>query len=202
MKLNKNIYNLRKEKGFSQEYMAEKINVSRQTISNWELGETSPNPDQLLLLSKLLETSVDNLLGNKKSFKDKKEKQNYIYLGLMIVCGCFAGIWSFSANCFQVKEIFLIVIGGVAIGYGIALVINGTLKKKEYQNKEDNIVNNYSKKEDIKKIIPTICRCIAIAMGIAVVILNILNELNTKDAINMLGIGLFLLGLSLLSKHN
>lgn len=50
MGLNKNIYNLRKERGFSQEYMAEKINVSRQTISNWELGETSPNPEQLLLL--------------------------------------------------------------------------------------------------------------------------------------------------------
>lgn len=59
MELNKNIYNLRKEKGFSQEYMAEQINVSRQTISNWELGETSPNPEQLLLLSKVLETSVE-----------------------------------------------------------------------------------------------------------------------------------------------
>ena len=59
MGLNKNIYNLRKERGFSQEYMAEKINVSRLTISNWELGETSPNPEQLLLLSKTLETSVD-----------------------------------------------------------------------------------------------------------------------------------------------
>ena len=202
MKLNKNIYNLRKEKGFSQEYVAEKINVARQTISNWELGETSPNPDQLLLLSKVLETSVDDLLGNKKSFKVKKEKNNYIYLGLIIVCGCFAGIWSFSANRFQVSEIFLIIIGGVAIGYGLALVINDISKKIEYQNKEDNIVNNYSKKEDIKHLIPTICRCIAIAMGIAVVVLNVLNELKTKDAVSMLGIGLFCLGLSLISKNN
>ena len=82
MELNKNIYNLRKAKGFSQEYMAEQINVSRQTISNWELGETSPNPEQLLLLSKILETSVDNLLGNEMSFKDSNEKTNYIYLTL------------------------------------------------------------------------------------------------------------------------
>ena len=80
MELNKNIYNLRKEKGFSQEYMAEKINVSRQTISNWELGETSPNPEQLLLLSKTLETSVDNLLGNDMIFKDSNEKTNYIFI--------------------------------------------------------------------------------------------------------------------------
>ena len=64
MGLNKNIYNLRKERGFSQEYMAEKINVSRQAISNWELGETSPNPEQLKLLSKALNVSVDELLNN------------------------------------------------------------------------------------------------------------------------------------------
>ena len=64
MELSKNIYNLRKKNVFSQEYLAEKLNVSRQTISNWELGETSPNPEQLLLLSKTLEVSTDNLLGN------------------------------------------------------------------------------------------------------------------------------------------
>ena len=141
MELNKNIYNLRKAKGFSQEYMAEQINVSRQTISNWELGETSPNPEQLLLLSKTLETSVDNLLGNERSFKDNNEKTNYIYLGSTIVCGSIAGIWAFTANRFNFSEMALIIIGGVAIGYGIGLVINGVLKKLEWKNsitKEDN----------------------------------------------------------------
>ena len=141
MELNKNIYNLRKAKGFSQEYMAEQINVSRQTISNWELGETSPNPEQLLLLSKILETSVDNLLGNEMSFKDSNEKINYIYLGSTIVCGSIAGIWAFTANRFNFSEMALIIIGGVAIGYGIGLVINGVLKKLEWKNsttKEDN----------------------------------------------------------------
>ena len=134
MELNKNIYNLRKAKGFSQEYMAEQINVSRQTISNWELGETSPNPEQLLLLSKILETSVDNLLGNEMSFKDINEKTNYIYLGSTIVCGSIAGIWAFTANRFNFSEMALIIIGGVAIGYGIGLVINGVLKKLEWKN--------------------------------------------------------------------
>lgn len=38
--------------------------VSRQTISNWELGETSPNPKQLKLLSKTLKVSIDELLEN------------------------------------------------------------------------------------------------------------------------------------------
>ena len=141
MELNKNIYNLRKAKGFSQEYMAEQINVSRQTISNWELGETSPNPEQLLLLSKTLETSVDNLLGNKTVFKDNTDKYNYIYIGSTMICGSIAGIWAFTANRFKFSEMALIIIGGVAIGYGIGLVINGVLKKLEWKNsitKEDN----------------------------------------------------------------
>ena len=44
MQLGNNIQTLRKKKGLSQEKLAEKINVTRQTISNWELGETAPNP--------------------------------------------------------------------------------------------------------------------------------------------------------------
>lgn len=199
MKLNKNIYNLRKKKGFSQEYIAEQINVSRQTISNWELGETSPNPEQLLLLSKILETSIDNLLGNEKSFKDSNDKHNYIYLGLMIICGGIVGIWSYTANRFNISEIVLIIIGGIIIGYGIGLFINGTLKKVE-KNKEDKPEVN-SKKEDMNKLMPLICKCITIAMGISVVVLNILDELKIKDSISMLGIGLFCIGLSLLSKQ-
>ncbi len=62
--LGENILKLRKSKGLSQEQLGEKIDVTRQTISNWELGETSPNPDQLKLLSKALNISIDELLEN------------------------------------------------------------------------------------------------------------------------------------------
>lgn len=64
MSLGKNILNLRKVNGLSQEQLGEKINVTRQTISNWELDETTPNPDQLKLLSKVLKVSIDELLNN------------------------------------------------------------------------------------------------------------------------------------------
>ena len=62
MKLGDKILELRKKHGLSQEELGEKIDVTRQTISNWELGETSPNPDQLKLLSKELNISIDELL--------------------------------------------------------------------------------------------------------------------------------------------
>ena len=64
MKLGEKILELRKRYGLSQEQLGEKINVTRQTISNWELGETSPNPEQLKLISKTLNISIDELLDN------------------------------------------------------------------------------------------------------------------------------------------
>lgn len=64
MTLGQNILNLRKKNGLSQEKLGEKVNVTRQTISNWELEETAPNPEQLKLLSKALKVSVDELIGN------------------------------------------------------------------------------------------------------------------------------------------
>lgn len=62
--LGEKIFELRKKSGLSQEQLGERIDVTRQTISNWELGETSPNPEQLKLLSKELNVSIDELLDN------------------------------------------------------------------------------------------------------------------------------------------
>lgn len=64
MSLGDKILELRKKKGLSQEQLGEKVNVTRQTISNWELGETTPNPEQLKLLSNTLGISIDELLDN------------------------------------------------------------------------------------------------------------------------------------------
>lgn len=64
MKLGEQILKFRKKKGLSQEELGEKVYVTRQTISNWELGETSPSPEQLKLLSKELNVSIDELLDN------------------------------------------------------------------------------------------------------------------------------------------
>lgn len=72
MKLGENILKLRKKCNLSQEQLGEKVNVTRQTISNWELGETQPNPEQLKLLSKALNTSIDELLDN--DIKDSYNK--------------------------------------------------------------------------------------------------------------------------------
>lgn len=76
MKLGDNILKLRKQKGLSQEQLGEQVNVTRQTISNWELGETAPNPEQLKLLSKTLNVSIDALLDNKEEKLIDKQIDN------------------------------------------------------------------------------------------------------------------------------
>lgn len=66
--------------------------------------------------------------------------------------------------------------------------------------KREDSINPYAKKEDIKKLITLICEGIGIALGVAVVVLNMINQLQVKEAISMLGIGMFCIGLSLISR--
>lgn len=61
--LKENIKTIRKEKGLSQEELAIKLNVVRQTISKWEQGLSVPDSEMLLTISEVLETPVSTLLG-------------------------------------------------------------------------------------------------------------------------------------------
>ena len=61
--LNENIKAIRKSKGLSQEELAIKLNVVRQTISKWEQGLSVPDSDMLISISEVLETHVSILLG-------------------------------------------------------------------------------------------------------------------------------------------
>ena len=63
MDAKKVIYELRTQKGLSQEALAEKVYVTRQAVSRWETGETVPNAETLKLLSKLFDVSINTLLG-------------------------------------------------------------------------------------------------------------------------------------------
>lgn len=75
---------LRKEKGLSQEELAEKLGLSRQAVSKWERAESSPDTDNLICLAKIYNISLDELLRTdedvesiKESVKEKEvEKKN------------------------------------------------------------------------------------------------------------------------------
>ena len=61
--LNENIKAIRRSKGLSQQELAVKLNVVRQTVSKWEQGLSVPDSDLLIALSEALETPVSTLLG-------------------------------------------------------------------------------------------------------------------------------------------
>ena len=71
--LSENIRTIRKSKGLSQEDLAEKIHVVRQTVSKWEQGLSVPDADLLLALSDTLETPVSTLLGETISAPETDE---------------------------------------------------------------------------------------------------------------------------------
>ena len=58
------LYNLRAKKGLSQDELAEKVFVTRQAVSRWETGETTPNVETLKLLSEFYDVSINTLLGS------------------------------------------------------------------------------------------------------------------------------------------
>ena len=71
--LNENIKAVRKAKGLSQEELAIKLNVVRQTVSKWEQGLSVPDSDMLVSLSEALETPVSALLGENVSERKTDE---------------------------------------------------------------------------------------------------------------------------------
>lgn len=65
--IGKSIKKIREEKNITQEALAEKLNVTRQAVSNWETGKTQPDIDTIIKISEVLEVSVEEIIyGHKK----------------------------------------------------------------------------------------------------------------------------------------
>ena len=97
MNIGEKIYNLRKKKNMSQEDLASVLNVSRQTISKWETGESNPDIDKIVPLCNFFEISTDEFLKGRdivyERKLDKEQKKNkaltfslcLIIFGIMII---------------------------------------------------------------------------------------------------------------------
>ena len=112
--LKENIRTLRKSKGLSQEELAIKLNVVRQTVSKWEQGLSVPDAEILIKLAEVLDTTVSTLLGEKISeskvddlkaiseklevinlqlLQRKNERRKIIYWLLISLCVIIVGIF-------------------------------------------------------------------------------------------------------------
>ena len=114
MKFNEKLINLRKSKGMPQEELGEKLNVTRQTVSKWELGQTTPEMDKLKEISKFFGMTLDELtneenintegpiINNEQNGKSERKRISVILIVLLVI--------------------FLLM----AIGLGITKIINGS----------------------------------------------------------------------------
>lgn len=119
---------LRKEKGFSQEGLAELLNVSRQSVSKWESGQTYPEIDKLIILSEIFHVTLDYLVNDKNTMsvdnadneckKDDEEKDEWLIVGGFVI-GISIGL--ISGN-------FLWGIIGAFSGLGISYILKGIRK--------------------------------------------------------------------------
>lgn len=75
MNIGEKIYELRKEKNLSQEDVAEKLNVTRQTVSKWETNQSTPDFDKIIPLCELFEISTEELLIGKKKEEQIQNEQ-------------------------------------------------------------------------------------------------------------------------------
>ena len=65
MEFNNKLYTLRKQRGLSQEELANRLNVTRQTVSKWEVGAPTPDMEKLAAISELFDVSLDELVLDK-----------------------------------------------------------------------------------------------------------------------------------------
>lgn len=77
MELGKKIYQLRKLSGMTQEQLAEKLNISRQTLSKWENGTSMPDVESVVRLSALFDTSLEELLLEEGNMRRRQKRRSH-----------------------------------------------------------------------------------------------------------------------------
>ena len=163
MKLANKLFELRKEKGWSQEKLAEQINVSRQGISKWESGQALPELEKIVELSKVFQVTTDYLLleeGDKPEIKpilSEDEKDRYykevksygFWQVLYIFVSTLAIFLFFAGSSFPAKFTALVWLSFFLL-IASAMAINKALKIKEKYLDKVIGLDEDSKQEDAK----------------------------------------------------
>lgn len=171
MTLGQRILELRKSKGLSQEEVAEKLDVTRQTVSKWETDQSTPDYDKIIPICELFEITSDELLtGNKKEIiKETKEEQEKrenkeviekrakgICIGILIYFVAIAWIMIsipvLRMNPVAASAIFIIICG-VATFYIVYTCLVYKKEKTEEEKKQDKLIEQI---QDITAIITVI----------------------------------------------
>lgn len=133
MKFEENLVKLRKSKGLSQEELAEKLDVSRQTVYKWESGQSYPELDRLVIISKLFGYTIDDILHKDLAIGANNIKAEYnrfynrfsifIALGVFIIINAVVALLALFGY-FGEDEYLVplsVFFGLIAVGVGILI---------------------------------------------------------------------------------
>lgn len=158
MELALQIRRLRNERNLSQDDLAQRIYVSRQTVSNWERDKTYPDVHSLLLLSELFDTTVDELIkGDIMAMEDMLEnKKTYKrMITLMAVANAFllggAALLALGVYRFGWGTVPSYIIFALMVGIGLGLTYQVELMKKKYDLVTYREIVAFSKGEPIDR---------------------------------------------------
>lgn len=165
MSFNKNLQKLRQQKNISQEQLAEQLNVSRQSISAWESGKSSPDSDKLPQISALFGVSIDELIGELAPLsEDRLTKQVYdkfikkfkiaIASGVsLIIFGAALSTYASGLDQDTINISSIVLITFIAISVPIFIYFGTLWSDMNKQIEDDNIdIEQFYSKKEIRAI--------------------------------------------------
>lgn len=154
MKFNENLKYLRKKEGLTQEDLAEKLNVSRQSVTKWESGQSLPDIEKVKEIAYMFSVSVDTLIGDVESKTTNKIKKKIDDIGWFIfgfavfLINIMSSIYYLFSQKIQDEDTMYVITGLIAI---IAFLIFVAALKSYLKNNEDVILNMKDTKEGKKE---------------------------------------------------
>lgn len=149
MTIGERLYKLRKDKNISQEELANELNVSRQTISKWETGESSPDFDKIIPLCEYFNITSDELLSGKENIieANKQETEKTFARNIAIAVGLYilsVAEIIFTSTILQ-QEVLSVVIFFIICALATCLIVYTCIvhnpEKKEEKKPEDETLD-------------------------------------------------------------
>ncbi len=174
MNIGEKLFELRKEKNLSQEEVAEKLNVTRQTVSKWETNQSTPDFDKIIPLCELFGIGAEELLTGKKpqekqenileepqiergmTKEEARRKSAEVVSTSVFICVIAVALFTVAVAAFQVDPVIATAIFLIVVGFASARLVRHYMSVPKFEETKEEA----KEKEIVKQmngIIGTFC---------------------------------------------
>lgn len=174
MNIGEKLFELRKEKNLSQEEVAEKLNVTRQTVSKWETNQSTPDFDKIIPLCELFGIGAEELLTGKKpqekqenileepqiekgmTKEEARRKSAEVVSTSVFICVIAVALFTVAVAAFQVDPVIATAIFLIVVGFASARLVRHYMSMPKFEETKEDA----KEKEIVKQmngIIGTFC---------------------------------------------